>query len=1004
MSASLWLVSSTASCYVRGKVVPVMERRGCSFKEAVNILHPPPPPSGEDNEKLRIDTTKEELKDKTNPSPSAEPDVESKAPPKLVEEAASSSPEKKVETASTEKKDLDKNNEIQEPKVAPQLHKIKYDSVSELQLPGVCPCAVVVAAAVQLGIEAYNIEHGALHTNYDHVTAFHRTGVLDRTIMNASAICSVAEGRFWPIARAVDVLLTTKRSMMERLQRVGDWVATFQEEPTITDEQHIEALADAAVVFDSEGLEWWPCRGTLIALLRHGKRSGVLSKGKLDVVDHDVDIMVCVSSHEKWAEQRLSVEKKLQERGWSHCFERYSASESHEGHQYHFARGDLWLCTRTDPKVTLDIATYIIDGPIAYAQQYCLPSSHSALRSRCWFPQNDGTFRGSRGRLRVSAIRPLKRCKAGHLSVPCPREPLETLRATMNVNFTGSCVALPDIEQRLERDLYDSDKDAWLSEGLTKEDVEILRQRAAVTASLPMEVSPRDAVTARNAETSQMEQKSESSGHRRKDSKAAGRSSSEPPTPKKEKAWARDRQEDAQNNPSPKRDRRPSASIAIQTEEAIPQSSQTQEVTASEKPKKVGTFVGAGKRVTQMSQPLLGANSTTQTKGQRQKEKKAKQEADMVAKYEDCEPQVGAHPGGDQAGAPGSGVRTDGVLAITGVAGRGQPDLTRLRKLDRRQPERLATSETSLGKPHVLQEMADLLGMGLGQTRGQRQRRPLQRRRLRIDLYPPIMRKIEALPLDEKLLHYPIRHQNVLEAGAALGMMHGGWAHRRYWTAAVRRWNKNTDVPLFRRGEKVLRSLGWELQADMEHITEDELGRDTYLEKILAVIDAKAGVREDDEKRRAFKAVMTENQRKREESLSQYSLRRLRDFQRAMSFGFDLPPELKPAMLREGASLSEQNMQNLAAILRQEDKDPDKVAKALCHLDVRSDRLIGYVDDGRIEADASAPTYVTEETDEAEDDELSDDAVLEELGALDLYEDQVCEVFAVLDGNGAFKK
>ena len=231
-----------------------------------------------------------------------------------------------------------------------------------------------------------------------------------------------------------------------------------------------------------------------------------------------------------------------------------------------------------------------------------------------------------------------------------------------------------------------------------------------------------------------------------------------------------------------------------------------------------------------------------------------------------------------------------------------------------------------------------------------------------------------------------------------------GWAHRRYWTAAVRRWNKNTDVPLFRRGEKVLRSLGWELQADMEHITEDELGRDTYLEKILAVIDAKAGVREDDEKRRAFKAVMTENQRKREESLSQYSLRRLRDFQRAMSFGFDLPPELKPAMLREGASLSEQNMQNLAAILRQEDKDPDKVAKALCHLDVRSDRLIGYVDDGRIEADASAPTYVTEETDEAEDDELSDDAVLEELGALDLYEDQVCEVFAVLDGNGAFKK
>ena len=50
-------------------------------------------------------------------------------------------------------------------------------------------------------------------------------------------------------------------------------------------------------------------------------------------------------------------------------------------------------------------------------------------------------------------------------------------------------------------------------------------------------------------------------------------------------------------------------------------------------------------------------------------------------------------------------------------------------------------------------------------------------------------------------------------------------------------------------------------------------------------------VREDDEKRWAFKAVMTENQRKREESLSQYSIRRLRDFQRATTFGFDLPRE-----------------------------------------------------------------------------------------------------------------
>ena len=108
--------------------------------------------------------------------------------------------------------------------------------------------------------------------------------------------------------------------------------------------------------------------------------------------------------------------------------------------------GTCSCAPETSPKVTLDIATYIVEGPIAYAQQYCLPGALSGSGFGCWLPQNDGTFRGSRGRLRVSAIRPLGRCKAGHLSVPCPRKPLETLRATMIVNFSSSCVALPDIK------------------------------------------------------------------------------------------------------------------------------------------------------------------------------------------------------------------------------------------------------------------------------------------------------------------------------------------------------------------------------------------------------------------------------------------------------------------------------------------------------------------------------------------------------------------------------
>lgn len=57
--------------------------------------------------------------------------------------------------------------------------------------------------------------------------------------------------------------------------------------------------------------------------------------------------------------------------------------------------------------------------------------------SGCYIPRDAGTLRGGQGRLRSSAIRPLGRCKAGHISVPCPHKPLETLQATMpEVNFT----------------------------------------------------------------------------------------------------------------------------------------------------------------------------------------------------------------------------------------------------------------------------------------------------------------------------------------------------------------------------------------------------------------------------------------------------------------------------------------------------------------------------------------------------------------------------------------
>lgn len=103
-----------------------------------------------------------------------------------------------------------------------------------------------------------------------------------------------------------------------------------------------------------------------------------------------------------------------------------------------------------------------------------------------------------------------------------------------------------------------------------------------------------------------------------------------------------------------------------------------------------------------------------------------------------------------------------------------------------------------------------------------------------------------------------------------------GWTHRRYWVTAIRRWDRSTDIPMHKRAEKVLRVLGWEMQADFEHIPESTLSSSNYLQEILRIIDSKAGVREDDDKRRAFRAVMVESGRRKDETLAQYSLRRQR--------------------------------------------------------------------------------------------------------------------------------
>ena len=222
-----------------------------------------------------------------------------------------------------------------------------------------------------------------------------------------------------------------------------------------------------------------------------------------------------------------------------------------------------------------------------------------------------------------------------------------------------------------------------------------------------------------------------------------------------------------------------------------------------------------------------------------------------------------------------------------------------------------------------------------------------------------------------------------------------GWNYRKYWTAAIRRWNKFTDVPVHKRAEKVLRVLGWEMMADFEHLSEAELADGDYLERIISVLENKAGVREDDEKRKAIRAVMQESNRKKDETLAQYAVRREREFTKASSFGLDLPASLRSTLLREGALLSEQSQQNLVALLQGQDENPLAMAKALSRLDVRGDRLIGFVED-----EVGDPSFLEkpeDEEDSYEEDTEAEEAIAAELDSMNLNEDQVAEVYAVLD-------
>eukprot|EP00435_Cladocopium_sp_Y103_P023987 s3036_g5.t2 len=211
---------------------------------------------------------------------------------------------------------------------------------SELLSP--CPAAVLVSSALLMRLEMDVLD--AIRTNWEHENLFHRISLYEHAMVDAGNRLQVISDHFWPLSSAWDLHFGGRSLKIEDLKKSTDFMSPGSSGPQITDEAHAqagrEALEDVAAIMSSLGLEWWPCRGTLIALLRHGARSGALAPSldasRRDVVDHDVDVMVGVPSVAAWSSTlRWLVDAQLRQRGEWGLFEMVEAGYSNLNEKWH---------------------------------------------------------------------------------------------------------------------------------------------------------------------------------------------------------------------------------------------------------------------------------------------------------------------------------------------------------------------------------------------------------------------------------------------------------------------------------------------------------------------------------------------------------------------------------------------------------------------------------------------------------------------------------------------
>ncbi|CAE7019853.1 Ankrd54 [Symbiodinium sp. CCMP2456] len=375
------------------------------------------------------------------------------------------------------------------------------------EVAAVCPFAVLQAMLLQSERLLVNIYRSSAESADVHAIQFSEASQLnlefnllqawlqEQLRLNRSELSSSSK---WPLVKGWRRVNRYYDLLWQDVYDSEEAWSRMEGEKSVSDEEYHKFFFDVVDTFEALHAEWWPCRGTLIAFLRHGARSGSLSSSKKkDVVDQDIDVMLGVEDEASFEEIGRSVENLLRKKGWDRCWTKssQSAQQSAQSFETGALRRDLLYCVHTGPPyMMLDVTSYVTlshtepQMPYVFVHRVCEKALMQGLQGlaagvdgrtgeRCVVPPKLGPLQEASGGLAVlfkEAIYPFKKCKALRRSIPCPNKPLDTLIAMSHSGLSTSCIALPDTKGRGD----DPFTRQLASEGLNSEDVRILQDRA----------------------------------------------------------------------------------------------------------------------------------------------------------------------------------------------------------------------------------------------------------------------------------------------------------------------------------------------------------------------------------------------------------------------------------------------------------------------------------------------------------------------------------------------